>query len=182
MLFKTWLMFSAFYGVSVDALMRNDLTAIPDLQLIQYAPVSENRRWFQAQQICSALGRLGEEIVVELERSKLAGTGYEGRVSRMPARNQRNHYDVLSAFPDGRPKYIEVKSTPSSNPNYPFFLTAAELAFVRSHAGKGDYLLYRIYALESKERFQYVAYTADEVLALFDIVPNEFILKRKGIA
>jgi hypothetical protein len=71
-------------------------------------------REFASQQAKRAeTGRKGEEYVVEVERAMLARVGKKALASRVKQVSKENvaaGYDVLSFFPDGREKYIEVKA------------------------------------------------------------------------
>ena len=51
-------------------------------------------------------------------------------------------FDIQSWFPDGRPKYIEVKTTTGTG-HRPFYWTRNERDFMQENSG--SYFLYRLY-------------------------------------
>lgn len=71
------------------------------------------------------VGLRGEELVLAEERRKLAGTPYENAVDPHYALDSSFGFDLLSFTPDGRRRYIEVKTT-SDKKNTPFFMSANE--------------------------------------------------------
>ena len=98
---------------------------------------AENRR----------LGTLGEEFVLEVERKRLHD---EARRPDLAARVEWTAdlrgdgagYDILSFEPDGRSRYIEVKTTGLAKA-FPFCVTANEVAC--SDAVRDQYHLYRLF-------------------------------------
>lgn len=84
-----------------------------------------------------ALGLLGEKLVVEHERELFK------RLGRSDLAEKVQHiaidvgdgagYDVKSFFEDGRPKYIEVKTTVGPK-TADFFISANEVAFAKAHS------------------------------------------------
>jgi hypothetical protein len=98
---------------------------------------AENRR----------LGRLGEEFVLELERKRLHDDlrrpDLAGRVEwTAQERGDGAGYDIRSFEPDGRTRYIEVKTTGLAKA-FPFVVTANEVAC--SRALRDEYHLYRVF-------------------------------------
>jgi hypothetical protein len=92
------------------------------------------------------LGLAGEEFIVEMEKRRLRDVGRDdlvGQVSHVSAvQGDGLGYDVKSFSPDGKPVFIEVKTT-RLGPATPFFMTPAELAFAVDAAG--SYRLARVY-------------------------------------
>ena len=164
---------SELYGITMDDLIRNNTAA---------AAVTIGKFTSQQGQRRKMIGDIGEEIVAQIERDRLAGTGYENRVSTRPAKNRRNGYDVISATSGGEPKYIEVKTTRSSDPNEPFFMSAGELRTAeRFHKEGANYELVRIYALNiTTGTYRYAVYSAENVLTIFDAIPCQYLMKKRG--
>lgn len=172
---------SEFYGVSADDLVRNNVAGVFGERISEYAALSRNRQSLNIHRSCVANGNRGEDIAAEIERELLSGTGYQDRVSTRPAKNRRNGYDVISATPEGKPKYIEVKATSSKDPNEPFFMSAAEYHKMIHFLTHGDvYELYRIYDLDlAAGTYRYVTYSAEEILTLFKPVPSVYSMEKK---
>ncbi len=99
------------------------------------------------------LGKRGEEIVVEYERSKLISEGREDladkvRTTRDIAGNAER-FDILSYDKDGNEKYIEVKTTKGGLTNI-FHISESEVKFSHDYGEK--YYLYRVYNLNTKTK------------------------------
>ncbi len=99
---------------------------------------------------CEENGRLGEEFVFDFERSTLTRRGHPDLASKVQWVSETSvfeGYDILSFWPDGRKKYIEVKST--SGEGNVFDISANEwnvgLKF------KDDYFVYRVTQVTSKK-------------------------------
>ncbi len=100
-----------------------------------------------------ALGDAGEEWVLNLEQEQLARAGRSDLAGRVvwAARDIGDGlgYDVGSFFPDGRERFIEVKTT-----NYgvrtPFFITKGEVSF--SERRSDAFSLYRVHGFARDPR------------------------------
>ena len=172
---------SELFGVSMDDLVRNNVAAAATSKSIGLPPAAANKQ--KAMLLARVdIGDLGEELIAGLERERLARTGYENRVSTKPAKNRRNGYDVISAAMDGQPKYIEVKTTTSSDPDEPFFMSCAEYRKMESLLQAGAvYRLYRVYDLRVETMdYRYIVYTPQDVLALYEPLPETYRMVRKG--
>ena len=94
----------------------------------------------------SSLGLAGEELVVKFEQFRLSSLGLDrlaGKVEHVSkTQGDGLGFDVLSFDPDGREKYLEVKTTAFARET-PFFATANELRFSRSNADR--YALVRLF-------------------------------------
>ncbi|HEX6748463.1 MAG TPA: DUF3883 domain-containing protein [Longimicrobium sp.] len=103
-----------------------------------------------------ALGRAGEEWVVEHERRILLEIGRPDLAKDVfhAAKDEGDGlgYDVFSRTPSGEPKFIEVKTTRGKK-RTPFFITANELSFAEQR-GK-DYVLYRVFGFSETGQTQY---------------------------
>ncbi|MEZ4596270.1 MAG: DUF3883 domain-containing protein [Chloroflexota bacterium] len=99
------------------------------------------------------LGDAGEEWVVGLEQEQLARVGRSDLADRVvwAARDIGDGlgYDVASFFPDGRERFIEVKTT-----NYgvrtPFYITKGEVSFAERRSDA--FSLYRVHGFARDPR------------------------------
>jgi hypothetical protein len=100
-----------------------------------------------------ALGRAGEELVLNTERRRLtdAGAGRLADEVRWVADLDGDGagYDILSFEPDGRRRLIEVKTT-TGVATTPFFLTRNEEAFARERPD--EFRLARVYDFAAAPR------------------------------
>lgn len=95
------------------------------------------------------IGLQGEILVIEHEKRRLVSEGL------LRLANQVVHvaveegdgagYDIRSFDSEGKPMFIEVKTSVSGKLT-PFFITRNELEFARTHSA--DYFLYRLYELD----------------------------------
>lgn len=103
----------------------------------------------EVKKTCEENGRLGEEFVLEEEKRSLAKAGradLAAKVQWVSETSVFEGHDILSFFPDGRKKYIEVKST--SGDGNVFQLSSAEWEFGVKHGN--DYLIYRVTQVRAK--------------------------------
>ena len=93
-----------------------------------------------------ALGLLGEKLVVEHERELLKRLGRRDLAEKVQhiavEEGDGAGYDVKSFFEDGRPKYIEVKTTAGPK-TADFFISSNEVAFAK--AKSPEYELRRLF-------------------------------------
>ncbi|MDQ3605707.1 MAG: DUF3883 domain-containing protein [Gemmatimonadota bacterium] len=93
-----------------------------------------------------ALGRAGDRLVVEREQQALRAADREDLVPRVrhvaEIEGDGAGFDVESVRLDGRPKYIEVKTTRGPTETS-FFMSASEIAFAQAHAS--EYYLCRVF-------------------------------------
>ncbi len=99
------------------------------------------------------LGLAGEEFAMRFEQWRLIQSGCgqlaERVVHTAKVEGDGAGYDIRSFESDGRERYIEVKTT-SFGERTPFFVSANELAFGRSHADA--YRLYRLFDFREAPR------------------------------
>jgi hypothetical protein len=95
------------------------------------------------------LGLTGEELVVEYERDTLRDQGLAELADKVRhiavVEGDGAGYDVLSFFLDGKPKYIEVKTTRGPITSE-FYISPNEVAFSAAHAD--NYELRRLYEFD----------------------------------
>lgn len=95
------------------------------------------------------IGDMGESLVLDAEISSLLHAGRADLANRVThvavEEGDAAGYDIRSYYPDGRVKYIEVKTTTGPSET-PFFLTENERSFASQHPEQ--YHLYRLYELK----------------------------------
>jgi len=98
-----------------------------------------------------SLGLAGEELVVQCEQWRLHQLGYAKLANRIElvsqARGDGLGYDVLSFEPDGRERFIEVKTT-SFGRETPFYVSRGELQLSRQEPQH----LYRLFDFRKAPR------------------------------
>jgi len=114
-----------------------------------------------------ALGRAGEEFVLEVERNRLTKAG----MSKL-ARNVRwiseqegdgAGYDILSFDQSGRERFVEVKTT-NGAATTPFFLSRNEHDTAAARAQ--DWRLYRVHCFSKEPRIFEIAPPLEKSLIL----------------
>lgn len=97
------------------------------------------------------LGKKGEDIVVEYEKSNLKIEGREDLAEKVVATREiagnAEKFDILSYDKQGNEKYIEVKTTKGGFNNI-FHISESEVKF--SHQYGAKYYLYRVYNFNVK--------------------------------
>ncbi len=126
-------------------------------------------------------GLKGEEIVVELQRSYLNSVGRSDladKVSHVSVeRGDGLGYDVLSYFPDGGEKYIEVKSTTGSLGS-DFYISKGELAFLANNTETA--FIYRVSLGNpevSNSSPKLEVKSADAILHTSQLIPETYIVR-----
>jgi hypothetical protein len=101
------------------------------------------------------LGKMGEELIFEWERSRLreAGRADLSSVVRWTARDDGDGagYDIESFTELGEKTFLEVKTTNDHNPRFPFIVSRNEVAC--SEALGRSFRLVRVYAFSREPRF-----------------------------
>ena len=92
------------------------------------------------------LGRAGEELVLERERTTLSGAGRRDLARQVRWVSDEDGdgagYDIASFAPDGRPRLIEVKTT-NGWERTPFHITHNELAVAEER--RAEWVLFRLW-------------------------------------
>ena len=98
-----------------------------------------------------ALGQAGERLVLERERRRLIAAGCsdlaEKVVHTAKVEGDGAGFDIHSFFPDGRPKFVEVKTTTGPK-DTDFLISANEVAFSATHPD--NYELCRVFAYDPR--------------------------------
>ena len=99
------------------------------------------------------LGRAGEELVLERERTTLAGAGRRdlSRQVRWVSDEDGDGagYDIASFAPDGRPRLIEVKTT-NGWERTPFYISRNELEVAEER--RAEWVLFRLWNFSREPR------------------------------
>ncbi len=100
-----------------------------------------------------SLGAAGEALVVELEHWRLEKAGQSRLATKIVHVSKElgdgPGFDILSFHPDGKERYIEVKTTTFSR-DTPFFVTQRELEV--SDRASDKYALYRVFEFRRHPR------------------------------
>jgi hypothetical protein len=91
---------------------------------------------------CKRLGDKGESLVIAFEQNFLISRGKPELAAAICKVLDWEGYDILSFHPDGKPKYIEVKTTTGTDKRS-FFWTRNEKQFMLQNPD--SYCLYRLY-------------------------------------
>jgi hypothetical protein len=115
------------------------------------APVK--RDYFARESQNRSLGEAGEKFAFNFERLRLAqlGAGQLADKVRHVSIEEGDGlgYDIQSFEPDGRERYIEVKTT-GFGARTPFYVSANEARFARDH--RDSFRLYRLFDFRSAPR------------------------------
>jgi hypothetical protein len=115
------------------------------------APVK--RDYFAREAQNRSLGQAGEVFALDFERWRLGqlGAGQLAEKVKHAAADEGDGlgYDIRSFEPDGRERFIEVKTT-AFGERTPFFVSANEARFARDHADR--FHLYRVFEFRATPR------------------------------
>ena len=167
---------AAHLHVSLDAIIHDRLDLA--LESLHTAPVIDHASKLKLQN--TQLKRLdnglrGEELVLAEERRKLAGTPYDNAVDPHYALDPSFGFDLLSFTPDGKPLYIEVKST-AEKTDTPFYMSAGEKAFMEfCHETGRNYEVHRVFDIDGKPKR--VIYTLKDLLS-FRYTPHTYLVTK----
>lgn len=123
-------------------------------------------------------GMKGEEIVVEVEQEFFRSISRDDLAEKVRHVSKEDGdgsgYDVLSFFPDGNEKYIEVKSTTGTLES-PFYISRNELGFLQEH--NKDAFVYRVRLSHDNDDVYLQSLTSSEVLLANEITPVQYLVK-----
>lgn len=126
----------------------------------------------------SITGLKGEEIVFEIEKNYLKSIHREDlaeKVKHMSLEGDGSGYDILSFFPDGQEKYIEVKSSKNSSSNS-FNISSNELDFMKIN--QNNYHIYQVFNINENEEMPILkVHRASDILEFKKIIPVQYIVK-----
>lgn len=123
-------------------------------------------------------GSQGEQIAMALERDYLIQGGNQELADKV--KNVAKEigdglgYDILSYFPNGKEKYIEVKST-SKAMGQSFYMSSNELTFLQEHPEQA--FIHRIFSVnDDSADYRLQILSAEEILTS-QIIPKEYLIK-----
>ena len=130
---------------------RTDLTAREVSPAYLQAPVK--RDYFAREAQNRSLGEAGERFALQFERWRLVQQGagqFADKVRHVSVEEGDGlGYDIRSFEPDGRERFIEVKTT-GFGERTPFYVSANEARFARDHQER--FRLYRLFDFRSSPR------------------------------
>ena len=116
-------------------------------------PVLSHRDYLAREARNRSLGLAGEEFVMHYERWRLIQRCQDRLADRIEhtskVRGDGAGYDVLSFEEDGKPRYIEVKTTAYARET-PFFVSDGEITFANFH--EQDFSVYRVFEFRRAPR------------------------------
>lgn len=171
---------AAYYGVSVDALVRGDiisaaksLVAPPDVSYNGYEQqraANENRL---------GTGLAGERWIFAQERRRLAGSGLENAICPGFSDDAKAGFDLLSFGADGGPVMVEVKST-VGGANTPFYMTGSELDRAKASLDGGcQYCIHRVSHVSNPDKTEKHVITVEELFEKFEFTPKVYEVSRR---
>jgi len=129
----------------------------------------------------SALGLLGEELVVQQEIKSLRNAGRNDLADKVVhvsvIEGDGAGYDIKSFTVDGQIKFIEVKST-KGTASAAFFISPNEVEFSRKNAK--NFYLYRLYDVDSTNRSAKVYVLSGDLNTSLELRPTQFIAEISG--
>lgn len=139
-----------FTKVKSDAPQKQNRAAEP-LNHLLFKAIKRDYLEREAQN--QSLGLAGEEFIVQFEHWRLTQLGQPRLADKVDHISQSKGdglgYDVLSFEPDGKERFIEVKTTTFGR-DTPFFISRGELAL--SHGAKDQFHLYRLFEFRKAPR------------------------------
>lgn len=123
-------------------------------------------------------GQKGEVVAVVIEKDYLESIDRKDLADKVRHVSAENGdglgYDILSFFPDGKQKYIEVKSTVGSLYS-PFYLSRNELGFLREH--KNDAFVYRVQIPTTSDSDPLMLVLTSEDVVKAEMTPVQYQVK-----
>jgi hypothetical protein len=129
----------------------------------------------------SALGLLGEQLVLEQEVKLLVDAGRNDLAAKVihvsVVEGDGAGHDIKSFTLDGQIKFIEVKST-KGNASAAFFITPNEVEFSRKNPN--NFYLYRLYDLDTIARCAKVYVLSGDLTEILELRPTQFVAEISG--
>lgn len=118
-----------------------------------YLPVPIKRDYLEREARNISLGKAGEEFALNYEHFRLYCLGKRKLADKVDhvsvSKGDGLGFDILSFEPDGRERYIEVKTTAFAKET-PFFISRGEIQFAKDHGDQ--FHLYRLYEFRKSPR------------------------------
>lgn len=140
-----------------------------DVQEPSLSPSFKARKinWEEIAKSAKEIGEQGELIALDIEKTYLNDIGKASLSDKVlqisKIRGDGAGYDILSYFPDGRERYIEVKTTTQSS-DEPFLFTSNEKSFMNANLDK--FFIYRIYINKNEQNYSLQIYSASDVIKM----------------
>ncbi|PQJ79559.1 DUF3883 domain-containing protein [Polaribacter porphyrae] len=134
--------------------------------------------WSKKQLVSSRLGLLGEELIIEYEKSKIKKLKKENILNDniiVEKKRDGEGYDILSYDKNGNKLFIEVKTT-KGKINEPFYLSINEKAFYEKH--KSQYIIYRLYEFNNLSKTSKLYKIEGSELDDFNFNPTNFEISK----
>ncbi len=128
--------------------------------------------YLQLERMRQDIGEKGEQYVYEREKNRLlkSNSRLANDVSREPAKDPKNGYDILSFTDSGEKIYIEVKST-KANVNEPFYMTANEREKANQvNKNGGIYQIHRVFNVDGDINCVVYDYNEDGLFCFEEIL------------
>jgi hypothetical protein len=126
-----------------------------------------------------ALGNAGETLVVQHEHRRLVAAGRPDLASAIihtsVIEGDGAGFDIRSFFTDGRPMFIEVKTTTGPK-DTDFIVTANEVAFSQAH--QEDYTLMRLFSFDTRTNSSKFYRVRGDLTRLFQLQPIQYRARR----
>lgn len=139
--------------------------------------------WEEVNERHTNLGRAGEEFIYqgELDLIREIRPDLIERVQHLSVlQGDGFGYDILSVDEYGNSKFIEVKTTTSSNPYAAFFMSINERSFFEENIDNNAFL-YRVYDFDYLSgQGKVLAISAQELLSFYDFDPISFKVTYRG--
>ena len=167
-----------FFDVSVHAIVKNSFTSVMDTLPPQpVVNLEAQARKRKSRERREQIGVKGEQIVAQRERDRLAGTLYAKGVNPNYADEESSGFDILSFTLEGKPLYIEVKTTLGHKKT--FFISVNEMKFMEfCLSAEIPYELHWVYNLNSPKGYKVKVFTAQDLKKL-RFIPTKY--KVKGV-
>lgn len=121
------------------------------------------------------LGHKGELLVLDQEKKALTLAGRSDLAEKVRhvsvVEGDGAGYDILSFFPDGRPRYIEVKTT-KGGASTPFYISPNEIAFSAAQAESA--CLIRVFEYNAESNIGKAFVVNGNLREQLDLTPTEF--------
>lgn len=121
------------------------------------------------------LGLEGEKLVLMKQIAELKAANRDDLVPNVShvsvTEGDDAGYDIRSFFPDGRTRYIEVKTTRGRD-STPFFISKKEIDFSEQH--RDEYSLIRIFEYDSESRSGKAFVLSGTLKTVLDLTPIQF--------
>lgn len=125
------------------------------------------------------IGELGEEFAIAWEKSRLTNKGlyrYRNNIVHTSKTDDSAGYDFISYFDDGRPKYVEVKTTVGDFLT-PFYLTETEVNAIKQ---LDNYFIYRIFDFDiSSGVGEIFTIRKEDIKEYFELEPTAYRVSPK---